>query len=103
MSGVWLMTRAMPRGKNSIVPGPPMSLQLSGLMVLVIILMSTSSSVCPGARPLSGAAAGIDAGVLPAGAPTGVPVRMLFGFRYGVAPVVCIAAGWLTILSRIFV
>src|SRR5258708_37868729 len=50
MSGVWLMTRAIPRGKYSMGPGPPMSLQLGGAIVLVISLINTSCIVSPGAR-----------------------------------------------------
>src|SRR5690349_10500955 len=84
-----------------MVPGPPISVQLFGAMVLVISLISMSSIVLLGAvfdhdpeltSPPKGLPPGADAeAVDPVGVPVGVPLGRVYGPVTGVgAP----AVGW---------
>src|SRR5438132_651973 len=109
MSGVWLMTSAMVSGWYSMVPGPPLSLQLPGSTVLVISRISDTSVVfdrCLVTPTLSAVPPPKGLPPEPDPAPAGVPGCKVFGpvtgggidgapGRFMVAPATGVALVWL--------
>src|SRR5262245_44132345 len=90
MSAAWLMTSDIVSGKYSIVPGPPISPQDRGWIVLVISLISCSSVVFDGPRVVVGLELPDDVlpeppeSIDPEGLPVVCPLNMAFGPTYGV-------------------